>query len=74
MLSASLEQVFKEVSYLSMQEKAFVAHYLIASLDAEQDNDFDALWADLAERRFSELVSGKVKAVSWDEIKQGLNA
>lgn len=73
MMSASLEHVFKEVSHLSLQEKAFVAHCLIASLDSEQEDNFDALWADLAEKRFSELVSGKIKAVSWDEIKQGLS-
>ena len=74
MMSATLEQVFKDVSYLSVQEKVLVVHCLIASLDPEQDEDIDSSWADVAERRFFELVSGKVKAISWDEIKQGLRS
>ena len=71
MMSATLERVFKDVSHLSIKEKALVAHCLIASLDTAQDDDIDSAWADLAEKRFFELVSGKVKAISWDEIKQG---
>jgi putative addiction module component (TIGR02574 family) len=74
MMSATLEQVFKKESYLSVREKALVAHCLIASLDTEQDEDIDSAWADLAEKRFFELVSGKVKAISWDEIKQRLQS
>jgi hypothetical protein len=72
MMSATLEQVFKDVSYLSIREKALVAHCLIASLDTEQDDDIDSAWADLAEKRFFELISGKVKAISWNEIRRGL--
>ncbi len=74
MMSATLEQVFKDVSYLSVREKALVAHCLIASLDTAQDDDIDSAWVDLAEKRFFELVSGKIKAISWDEIKQGLKS
>ena len=72
MMTATLEQVFKDVSYLSIKEKALVAHCLIASLETEQEESVDSAWLDLAEKRFFELVSGQVKAVSWDEIKRGL--
>jgi hypothetical protein len=72
MMTATLEQVFKDVSYLSIREKALVAHCLIASLDTAQDDDIDSAWAGLAEKRFFELISGKVKTISWDEIKRGL--
>ncbi len=74
MMSASLEQVFKDVNYLTTGEKALVAHCLIDSLDTEQDDSVDSAWVELAERRFTELVSGEVKAVSWGEIKQQLKS
>ena len=72
MMSANLEQVFKDVSYLTVSEKALVAHCLIDSLDTERDDDVDSAWLALAEKRFAELVNGEVKAVSWNDIKQQL--
>ena len=30
---------------------------------------FDQAWAELAERRYTELVSGDVKPVIWDDKK-----
>lgn len=47
-----------------------MARYLISSLEIRQDENVDEAWSELAEKRFEELVSGKVQSVYWEEIKK----
>ena len=68
-MSAVLKQVIKNIEELTSGEKALVAHCLISSLEVKHDASVDNAWADLAEKRFSELESGVVKGVSWNEIR-----
>ena len=65
----NLEQVIQEAKELSANERALLAHCLISSLEAQQDEGVDAAGASLAERRIDELEAGKVQALSWEEIK-----
>jgi hypothetical protein len=47
-----------------------VAHCLIASLDTRQNNDVENAWAKVAQKRFSELASGEIESVSWEDIRK----
>ena len=71
-MSAKMKQVIENIKELSADEKALVAHCLISSLEAKQDDDVEEAWAELAEKRFSELSSGDVKGVSWEDIKKDI--
>ena len=66
----SIKQVIEKTKHLSFKERALVAHCLISSLETKQDEGVDQAWADLAEKRYEELVSGQVKPVSWEDIKK----
>jgi len=68
-MSAVLKQVISNIDELTSDEKALVAHCLIASLETKSDENVDDAWADLAEKRFSDLQTGIVQGVSWDEIR-----
>ena len=68
-MSVALKQVIENIEELSSGEKALVAHCLISSLETKHDESVDNAWAELAEKRFSELESGVIKGVSWNEIK-----
>lgn len=68
----NVNQVMENVKALSVKDRALVAHCLICSLESRQDEGVDAAWAGLAEQRYQELVSGKVKAVSWGDIKSSV--
>ncbi len=57
---------------LSSNERALLAHCLISSPETVHDNGVDEAWAQLSEKRFSELESGAVSSVSWDDIKKGI--
>ncbi len=69
-MSANIKHVIEEVKHLNARERALIAHCLISSLETKQDEGVDLAWAELAEKRYSELVSGKVKSVSWEDIKK----
>ena len=71
-MSAKVKQVIENIKNLSADEKALVAHCLISSLEKKQDEDVDEAWADLAEKRYSELSSGEVRGVDWDSIKKDI--
>ena len=55
---------------MSPAEKARIAHYLISSLDQPADENVDAQWIKLAQKRMVELENNSVKPVSWESIKQ----
>ncbi len=68
-MSAAFKQVIENIKELSHGERALVAHCLISSLETEPDQGVDAAWSALSEKRLSELESGAVKGMSWQEIK-----
>ena len=68
----SIKQVIEKSKQLNPKERALVAHCLISSLETKQDEGVDQAWADLAEKRYEELISGKVEPVSWEDIKKDI--
>lgn len=69
-MSAVFKEVIKNIGELSSDEKAFVAHCLISSLETRHDDSVDQAWGKLSERRYLELMSGSVKSRTWEEIKK----
>jgi len=69
-MSTAFNQAMASIKELSANERALVAHCLIASLETQQDQGVDDAWAELATMRFLELESGAVKGMSWDELKK----
>ena len=72
-MSANIKRFIEESKHLNAHERALVAHCLISSLETRQDEGVDFAWAELAEKRYTELVSGKVEPVSWEDIKKDVN-
>lgn len=73
-MSEKFKHILENVKQLNPQERALMAHLIIASLEMPADEDVDEAWAELAEKRYDELITGKVKGVTWDEIKQSIKA
>lgn len=69
-MAAKIKQLIEDIKKLSANERALVAHCLISSLETQQDENADEAWAELAEKRYGELVSGGVESVSWEEVKK----
>jgi len=54
--------------------RAMLAEHLLESLDAEDQEKIDALWADEAERRDRELEDGTVAAIPGAEVMNRLRS
>ncbi len=68
----NINQIIEKAKQLDINERAMIAHCLISSLETRQDENADQAWEKLAEKRYQELISGKVESVSWDDIKKGI--
>lgn len=74
MNSPSVVQLFDQAVALEEADRATLAGLLLESLDAEPDAGAEAAWAREIERRVRELDDGRVRAVSWQEVKARLLA
>lgn len=71
-MTTLFEQVLASSKSLTADERAKLAHALIASLDLQQDDDAEQQWLAATEQRVGEIEAGYVAAVSWQDIKKQL--
>jgi putative addiction module component (TIGR02574 family) len=62
--------LLKQALTLSDKERAELASSLIDSLDPTVDPDTELAWQNEIARRLEEVESGRVKTVSWDEVRR----
>jgi putative addiction module component (TIGR02574 family) len=67
-MSTQLAELEQKASHLSAEERARFALSLIESLDAADEGDIEEAWRVEAERRWSEIQSGKAKLIPGDEV------
>jgi len=61
-----------EILALPSADRAFLARQLIASLDEAVDEDAEALWANVIERRSKEIASGAVRCRPVEDVVREL--
>ena len=64
------QELLKKALALPDKERAELAGTLIGSLDPTVDEDTDAAWQVEIARRLEDIRSGKVKTISWSEVRQ----
>ncbi len=64
----------KSVLRLPKSDRAHLVHVLLDSLDDSSDAEMQALWLQEAERRATEIDSGKVELVSSEELERQVQA
>ena len=69
-MSVNVQQILNDVKCLNAHDKAFLARCLISLLETRQEENVDQAWSELSEKRYEELVTGKVDPVSWKDIKK----
>ena len=74
-MSPELRECEAQALKLSPRERAALAERLIASLDALDDSENEALWLEEAERRYQEYKKGKIEArPSQDVLREARSA
>jgi putative addiction module component (TIGR02574 family) len=67
-MTEATERLKAQLSQLSMQEQAELAHFLIYSLDEAVDADAEAAWEAELARRMAEIRSGNAVGESADKV------
>lgn len=73
MTKQALELLQKALA-LPEADRAALAGSLLESLDQVVDADAEHAWQDEIARRISDLDSGKVRTVPWEEVRGKLTA
>jgi putative addiction module component (TIGR02574 family) len=74
MTSTALKQALDLALELPPQDRAALAHDLLASLDGPADANADEAWEAEITRRLDELESGKAHTVDADEALRRIDA
>jgi putative addiction module component (TIGR02574 family) len=69
-MTQEAHELLQKALALPESERAELAGSLISSLDTTVDPDVDAAWQNEVAHRLEEVQSGKVKTVSWEEVRQ----
>ncbi len=67
-MSDNLELVADAALALEREQRASLAHQLIASLDEQVEEDAAAAWLEVIERRVREVKSGEVECRPIEEV------
>jgi len=62
-MAKAVKDIEREIRALSAEERAELMRSLIADLDAPADANVERAWLETSQRRYRELVEGKVKGV-----------
>jgi putative addiction module component (TIGR02574 family) len=71
-MGSEARKILEDAMALSPDERAALAHELLASLDAERDRGVDAAWAAEITRRAERFHAGESKGIPWEEAKARL--
>jgi hypothetical protein len=62
-MAKAVKDIEREIRELSSEERAELMRSLIADLDAPADSNVERAWLETSQRRYRELVEGKVTGV-----------
>jgi len=70
----SIAEKVAEVLALPAQDRAYLAHQLIASLDDTVDADAETQWQEVIDRRSREIDEGKVSCRPVEQVVDDIRA
>ena len=68
-MSNEAEKLLERALLMNDDDRALLAERLIASLDPKVDEAVELAWQKEVQKRASELESGKVKSIPWEDLK-----
>ena len=73
-MARSLADIEEEIRRLNPEDKAELMRTLVAELDGPADSNVERVWLETAQRRYRELVEGKVSGVPGPLVFDRLRA
>jgi Putative addiction module component len=62
-MARAVKDIEQDIRTLSSEDKVELLRALIAELDMPADSDVERAWLETAQRRYRDLVEGKVRGV-----------
>lgn len=69
---STFDEIIRAALALPPGSRAMLADHLLKSLDAQDQAEIDAAWAEVAEQRIQEVQQGKVTSMAADQVFQEL--
>ena len=73
-MATDIEQVFSAALELGPDDQSRLLALLIQNLDPDSEAGVQAAWEQEIDRRVGQLERGEVATVTWDEVRNRLNA
>lgn len=67
-----VRKIVEQALKMPARERAEIAQRLLESLDSQIDINVESAWQSEVERRISELDSGRVSCIPWEEVRERL--
>jgi putative addiction module component (TIGR02574 family) len=71
-MSTVVAEIEAKIRSLSLEDKTDLVRALIAELDGPADPGVERAWLEEAQRRYREVVEGKVKPISGERVFENL--
>jgi putative addiction module component (TIGR02574 family) len=72
-MSQTVRDLYEKATELPPDERAELAGLLLESLEDERGPGAEQAWAAEIERRMSEYRAGRIKTLSWQEVRARLH-
>jgi putative addiction module component (TIGR02574 family) len=72
-MSRPVQELYQKAAELSPDDRAELAGLLLESLEDHRDKDSEEAWAREIERRMAEFRAGRVRTISWTELRAQLH-
>ena len=73
-MTQQAQDLLRRALSLSEEERAYLASSLMDSLDGSADPSAEAAWNEEIARRITDLDSGRVKTVPWEEDRHRISS
>ncbi len=73
-MAKAVKEIEQEIRALNSEEKIELLRLLIAELDAPADSNAERAWLETAQRRYQELIEGKIKGIPGPLVFDRLRA
>jgi len=72
-MTHSVEELYEKASELPAEERAELAGRLLESIEVEPDQGVEEAWAAEIERRMADYRAGRIRTISWSEVRARLH-
>ncbi len=69
-MNATTEQLLEAILALPHEDRFEIVEAVLASLQSSDQSPLDESWREVIRRRSTELRSGQVVGIPWEEVKR----